>query len=71
MRQQPSSSYVLLEEWIIILTNAYSDHPSNGLAKVISYYLKRLIQHDDFPLSSYHRCDYLTMQKYWQWVATN
>jgi hypothetical protein len=69
MRQQPSQNYVYIEEWIIILTNTYSEYPSTGLAKVINYYLKRLLQHDDFPLSSYYRCDYLTMMKYWQWVA--
>ena len=69
MKQQPSKNYTLLEEWIFILTKTYAEHPSSGLAKVISYYLNRLIHHDDFSLSSYHQCDYLAMQKYWQWVA--
>jgi len=69
MIQALSKNFIRLEEWIIILANTYSEHPSSSLAKIIHYYLNRLIKHDDFPLCSYYRCDYLTMQKYWQWLS--
>lgn len=61
---------VQLESWLSILICTYKEHPSIGLAKTISYYLERVINHDDFDLKQHHCCHYRSMKKYWRWQCT-
>ncbi len=64
-----STEFLQLESWLTILITTYKDSPSIGLAKTISYYLSRLLHHDDINFCGFKRCDYLVMQKYWCWQA--
>lgn len=66
-----SSEFLQLENWLAILITTYKDHPSRGLAKIINYYLERLVSHDDLNYSGKKRCDYLVMKKFWRWQATH
>jgi hypothetical protein len=61
-----SSELYQIEDWLSVLTKTYAQHPSNELAKVISYYLTRLIKHDDFTAFASQPCHYFTMLKFWQ-----
>ena len=61
-----SSELYQIEDWLSVLTNTYAKHPSNGLAKVIAYYLARIIKHDDFTAFANQPCHYFTMLKFWQ-----
>lgn len=58
-----------LENWLAILISTYKDHPSCSLAKTISYYLERLLNHEDINFSGEKRCEYIAMQKFWGWQA--
>jgi hypothetical protein len=61
-----SSELNQLEDWLGVLTNTYAKHPSNGLAKVIAYYLSRIIKHDDFTAFASQPCHYFSMLKFWR-----
>jgi hypothetical protein len=61
-----SSELSQIEDWLNVLTNTYAKHPSNGLAKVITYYLKRIIKHDDFTAFASQPCHYFTMLNFWR-----
>lgn len=61
-----SSELHQIEEWLSVLTNTYAKHPSDGLAKVITYYLTRIIKHDDFMAFARQPCHYFTMLKFWR-----
>ncbi|WP_448548316.1 hypothetical protein [Thalassotalea fusca] len=58
-----------LEDWLAILICTYRKHPSDGLAKVIHYYIRRVTSFE----SEYARCavggHYLSLKKYWQWLS--
>jgi hypothetical protein len=61
-----SSELCQIEDWLNLLTNTYATHPSKGLAKVITYYLARIIKHDDFIAFASQPCHYFTMLKFWR-----
>jgi hypothetical protein len=61
-----SSELRQIEGWLSLLTNTYATHPSNGLAKVIAYYLKRIIKHDDFTAFASQPCHYFSMLRFWR-----
>jgi|GEM_PF-955674 len=61
-----SSELCQIEDWLNILTKTYATHPSDGLAKVITYYLSRIIKHDDFIAFASQPCHYFTMLKFWR-----
>jgi hypothetical protein len=61
-----SSELCQIEDWLNLLTKTYATHPSNGLAKVITYYLTRIIKHDDFTAFASQPCHYFTMLKFWR-----
>jgi len=65
-----SQEFLQLENWLTLLITTYKEHPSLGLAKTISYYLNRLLNHDDINFCGDKRCDYLVMQKFWQWQSS-
>lgn len=64
-----SDEFLQLETWLTVLLKAYKEHPNCGLAKTISYYLARLLHHEDIQFSGKKRCEYLAMQKFWRWQA--
>ncbi|MCW8832466.1 MAG: hypothetical protein OQK09_01370 [Colwellia sp.] len=66
-----STDFLQLESWLSLLISTYKEHPSSGLAKTINYYLSRLLHHDDINCCGKKRCDYLVMQKYWQWQSNH
>ncbi len=66
-----SSEFKQLENWLNILIATYGEHPTRGLAKIINYYLNRLLHHNDIHFDGDKRCDYLSMQKYWLWQIKN
>jgi len=53
------------ENWLYLLIETYSEFPDNNLAKVIHYYLERILLHDEFDLSQPKSCHYISMKKYW------
>ncbi|MFB0981395.1 MAG: hypothetical protein QMC62_10830 [Alteromonadaceae bacterium] len=61
-----SSELYQIEDWLGVLTNTYAKHPSDGLAKVIAYYLTRIIKHADFMAFANQPCHYYTMLKFWR-----
>jgi hypothetical protein len=61
-----SSELRQIEDWLGVLTNTYAKHPSDGLAKVIAYYLTRTIKHADFMAFANQPCHYYTMLKFWR-----
>jgi hypothetical protein len=65
-----SSELTQIENWLSVLTNTYATHPNEALAKVITYYLTRLIKHDDFTAFASQPCQYFSMLKYWQQQIT-
>ncbi|MCJ8321687.1 MAG: hypothetical protein MJK12_18780 [Colwellia sp.] len=58
-----------IKQWIQILTSTYAEYPTNALAKTISYYVERLMHHEDIELDTIKPCEYISMLKYWQWLA--
>ena len=64
-----SKEFNSIESWLIILVNTYRNSPSHALAQAINLYLGKLLSHDDIHNCSNKRCDYLTMQRFWQWHA--
>jgi hypothetical protein len=61
-----SSELCQIEDWLNLLTNTYAKHHNNGVAKVIIYYLTRIIKHDDFTAFASQPCHYFTMLKFWR-----
>lgn len=60
-----------LEKWLQILINTYQDFPSDSLAKVICYYIERIINSDDAFLNNQQQQDYFVMRRFWLWQSTN
>jgi len=58
-----------LESWLAMLICTYRKHPSEGLAKVIHYYIQRVTSFEN----EYAHCavdhHYQSLQKYWQWLS--
>ena len=65
---QKSKELSQLEDWLAVLICTYHKHPSDGLAKVISYYLKRLTSHEDEYVRYQSGQHYLSLCKYWHWL---
>jgi len=65
-----SSELSQIENWLSVLTHTYATHPNEALAKVITYYLTRIIKHDDFIAFANQPCQYFSMLKYWQQQIT-
>jgi hypothetical protein len=58
---------VYIENWLTILIKTYRDHPSQGLAKTIDYYLDRMINDEDIKSNKLTLCQYCSMKKFWTW----
>ncbi len=58
-----------MENWLVMLLTVYQSNASNGLAQTISFYLDKLLQHEDIHFCGDKRCDYIKMQRYWHWQA--
>ncbi len=69
MGLKSSKEFIRIEDWLSMLIKTYKHHPSRGLAKTISFYLKKLLHHDDIHFCGDKRCDYLAMQRYWLWQS--
>lgn len=69
MRLTASNEFTYMESWLVMLLTTYNNNPSSGLAKTISFYLTKLLHHDDINFSGNKRCEYLAMQRFWQWHA--
>ena len=65
-----SSELTQIENWLSVLTQTYAEHPDKALAKVITYYLTRIIKHNDFTAFASQPCQYFSMLKYWQQQIT-
>lgn len=57
----------VIENWITILINTYRENPSNGLAKVIHYYLQRIINEEEVKFNHLKLHQYCSMGKFWAW----
>lgn len=62
-----SNEFAYMESWLVMLLTTYNNNPSSGLAKTISFYLNKLLHHDDINFCGDKRCEYLAMQRFWQW----
>ncbi len=62
-----SNEFAYMESWLVMLLTTYNNNPSSGLAKTISFYLNKLLRHDDINFCGDKRCEYLAMQRFWQW----
>ena len=66
-----SNEFAYMENWLIMLLTTYNNNPSSALAKTISFYLNKLLHHDDINFCGDKRCEYLAMQRFWQWHGSN
>ncbi|WP_057179921.1 hypothetical protein [Colwellia sp. MT2012] len=48
-----------MENWLVMLLTVYQSNASNGLAQTISFYLDKLLQHEDIHFCGDKRCDYI------------
>jgi len=64
-----SDEFSYMESWLTMLLTTYKNNPSVALAKTISFYLNKLLHHDDITFFGDKRCDYLAMQRFWHWHA--
>ena len=63
-QQSPLS---IMEQWLQVLLLSYQTAPQTQIIKYIDYYLKRIIAHEECQACRQKHCQYLRMQKYWQW----
>lgn len=56
-----------IENWLKTLINTYRVHPSNGLAKVIYFYIGRIINEDEIRFNRLKLDQYCSMKKFWAW----
>jgi len=66
-----SNEFTYMENWLAMLLATYNNNPSTGLAKTISFYLNKLLHHDDISFCGEKQCEYLAMQRFWRWHARN
>ncbi|GLX79653.1 hypothetical protein tinsulaeT_29930 [Thalassotalea insulae] len=59
----------ILENWLEILISTYCQHPSKALAKVIDYYISRILAQDELSATPLLKCQYISMKKYWRWQS--
>ncbi len=64
-----STEFTYMENWLLMLLSTYKQNPSKGLAKTISYYLGKILTHDDINFCGDKRCEYIAMQRFWHWQA--
>jgi hypothetical protein len=62
-----NNKIIHMENWLTILINTYRNHPSNGLAKVINFYIDRIINDDDLKFNRIALNRYCSMKKFWAW----
>ncbi len=65
-----SKEFSYLETWVTMLISTYKNNPSSGLAKTVSFYIEKLLHHDDIHFYGDKRCEYLAMLRFWHWHAT-
>jgi hypothetical protein len=65
-----SKEFSYLENWVSMLITTYKNNPSSGLAKTVCFYIDKLLHHDEIYFYGQKRCEYLAMQRFWQWHAT-
>lgn len=71
IRTTTNKQFEQLESWLNILINTYTDHPSDGLAKVINYYIERLLRCEDILRNNQLCCEYMSMKRFWLWQCQN
>jgi hypothetical protein len=64
-----SNEFTYIESWLTMLLTTYNNNPSSGLAKTISFYLNKLLHHEDINFCGEKRCEYIAMQRFWHWHA--
>jgi len=64
-----SNEFAYMESWLVMLLTTYNNNPSTGLARTISFYLTKLLTHDDINFCGDKRCEYLAMQRFWRWYG--
>ncbi|REL25720.1 hypothetical protein DXX93_03560 [Thalassotalea euphylliae] len=57
----------IMEQWLQVLLLSYQTAPQTQIIKYINYYLTRIIAHEECQACRQKHCQYLRMQKYWQW----
>ena len=65
----PSKEFNTMVTWLNTLLNTYNTRPNKALAYTITEQLNKLLDHDDINFCGDKRCDYLNMQRFWQWQA--
>jgi hypothetical protein len=60
-----SNEIIQYENWLSLLIETYTEFPDSNLAKVIHYYLERILLHDEFDLGLPKSCHYISMKKFW------
>ncbi|WP_206483828.1 hypothetical protein [Thalassotalea sp. G2M2-11] len=61
------STIIVLENWLQVLLSTYGHHPSQALAKIIHYYIGRVLKESDRSEQPFNKYQYLRMKKYWYW----
>lgn len=64
-----SDEYLSIKSWLSLLMETYAVHPTKNLAKVITHYLTKLINHDDIELEQNKPYEYASLIRYWKWRA--
>ena len=71
MHKYTEKELAQLEGWLSLLINTYLQQPNKALAKIISYYIKKIMQYDEYHFLQHPRCEYVAMSKYWHWLSRN
>ena len=60
----------VMEQWLQVLLTSYQAAPDSQIVKYINYYLERILRDQECRACQHKHCQYLRMQKYWQWQLT-
>ena len=66
-KENNTKALSIMEQWLQVLLLSYQTSPETQIVKYINYYLSRILSHEECQAIKQKHCQYLRMQRYWQW----
>ncbi|WP_448551439.1 hypothetical protein [Thalassotalea montiporae] len=66
-KESNTKALSIMEQWLQVLLLSYQTSPETQIVKYINYYLSRILSHEECQAIKQKHCQYLRMQRYWQW----
>ncbi|REL30585.1 hypothetical protein [Thalassotalea euphylliae] len=66
-KESNTKALSIMEQWLQVLLLSYQTSPETQIVKYINYYLSRILSHEECQATKQKHCQYLRMQRYWQW----